>query len=169
MKVLVKGSLNLEKCVHPRLVIPNRDTIDLVSYELIVGQDEYIVDEKDIPFIEDVDMLFKRSQKAKGLTIPDDYEVYLQKHEFDVSDYSMTYEEAICSSPSNFWLDAMKDEMKSMTSNVVWDFVELLEGCKRIGCKWVFTTKQGFKGQTERYKAKLITKWFSKKEGIDCT
>ena len=57
---------------------------------------------------------------------------------------SVTYEEAISSSHSNFWLDAMEDEIKSMASNVVWDLVEFLDGSKPIGCKWVFKTKRDF-------------------------
>ena len=68
----------------------------------------------------------------------------MQEHEFDISDDSdpITYEEAISNLRSNFWLDAMKDEMKSMASNGVWDLVELLEGSKPIRCKWVFKTKE---------------------------
>ena len=43
----------------------------------------------------------------------------MQEHDFDISDDSdpVTYEEAISSLHSNFWLNAMEDEMKSMASN----------------------------------------------------
>ena len=34
----------------------------------------------------------------------------------------------------------MKDEMKSMNDNEFWDLVELPEGVKPIGCKWIFKT-----------------------------
>ena len=42
-------------------------------------------------------MTLRRSQRTKGSTIPDDYEVYLYEHEFDISDDSdsVTYEEAM--------------------------------------------------------------------------
>ncbi|RVW45632.1 Retrovirus-related Pol polyprotein from transposon TNT 1-94 [Vitis vinifera] len=40
----------------------------------------------------------------------------------------------------------MKDEMKSMKDNGVWDLVELPEGVKPIGCKWIFKTKRDSKG-----------------------
>ena len=33
------------------------------------------------------------------------------------------------------WLDAMKDELKSMAQNDVWDLMEFPEGCKRVECK----------------------------------
>ena len=35
----------------------------------------------------------------------------------------------------------MKEKLKSMDHNGVWDLVKLLEGYKRIGCEWVFKTK----------------------------
>ena len=61
----------------------------------------------------------------------------------------------------------MNDEMKSMKANDVWDLVELPEGAKPIGCKWIFKTKRGSKGNIERYKARLVAKDFTQKEGID--
>ena len=35
----------------------------------------------------------------------------------------------------------MKDEMKSMKDNNVWDLVKLPEGAKPIDCKWIYKTK----------------------------
>ncbi|KAK1588410.1 hypothetical protein Q3G72_023022 [Acer saccharum] len=61
----------------------------------------------------------------------------------------------------------MYDEMKSMKDNDVWGFVELPEGVKHIGCKWIFKTKRDSKGNVERYKACLVAKGFTQKEGID--
>ena len=49
----------------------------------------------------------------------------------------------------------MHDEMASMYHNGVWDLVELPDGCRLIGCKWVFKTKRDASGQVERYKADL--------------
>ena len=45
-------------------------------------------------------MPLRRSQRIRRPTIPDDYEVYLQEHDFDISDDSdlVTYENAISSS-----------------------------------------------------------------------
>jgi len=61
----------------------------------------------------------------------------------------------------------MKDEMKSMKDNEVWNLVKLLEGVKPIGCKWIFKTKKDSKGNIERYNAHLVAKGFTQKEGID--
>ena len=38
---------------------------------------------------------------------------------------------------------------------------------KPIGCKWIFKTKRDSKGDVERYKARLVTKGYAQKEGID--
>ena len=65
------------------------------------------------------------------------------------------------------WIEAMKNEMKSMKDNDVWDLVKLLEGVKPIGCKWIYKTKQDSKGNVEIYKARLVAKGFTQKEDID--
>jgi len=54
-------------------------------------------------------------------------------------------------------------------SNRVWDLVELPNGVKAIGCKWVFKTKKDSLGNIERYKTRLIDKGFTQKKGVDYT
>ena len=54
-----------------------------------------------------------------------------------------------------------------MKDNDVWDLVPLPEGVKPIGCKWIFKTKRDSKGDVERYKACLVAKGYTQKEGID--
>ena len=61
----------------------------------------------------------------------------------------------------------MKDEIKFMQDNDVWDLVELPESVKPIGCKWLFKTKRDSKGNVERYKTRLVAKGFTQKEDID--
>ena len=63
----------------------------------------------------------------------------------------------------------MKKEFKSMQDNQVWDLVQLPEGKRPIGCKWIFKTKRDSMGNVERYKARLVAKVFTQKEGIDFT
>ena len=55
----------------------------------------------------------------------------------------------------------MKQEMKSMATNKVWDLVELQKEAKAIGCKWVYKTKRNSSGNIERYKARLVAKGFT--------
>jgi len=59
--------------------------------------------------------------------------------------------------------------MNSMKSNQVWNLVELPNGVKSIGCKWVFKTNKDSLGNIERYKARLVAKGFTQKEGVDYT
>ena len=61
----------------------------------------------------------------------------------------------------------MKKELKSMDVNKIWHLVEFPKGSKRVGCKWVYRTKCGSKGNIERYKARLVAKVFTLKNGND--
>src|SRR5262245_25568478 len=70
---------------------------------------------------------------------------------------------------SKLWYNTIKEDMDSMRSNDVWDLVELPNGAKAIGCKWVYKTKRDSLGNIERYKARLVAKGFTKEEGIDYT
>ncbi|KAK8708436.1 hypothetical protein V6N13_059478 [Hibiscus sabdariffa] len=56
-------------------------------------------------------------------------------------DEPKTYQEVVSSPDSEKWLEAMRSEMDSMSSNQVWTLVEPPEGIKPIGCKWVFKKK----------------------------
>ena len=60
----------------------------------------------------------------------------------------------------------MREELKSMSINKVWDLVELPQGSAAIGCKWIFKTKMDSKGKVERFKARLVTKGFTQREYI---
>ncbi len=45
--------------------------------------------------------------------------------------------------------------------------VELPEGRKCVGSKWVFKVKTNADGSTERCKARLVAQGYSQKEGLD--
>ncbi|KAL6334178.1 hypothetical protein AAG906_006759 [Vitis piasezkii] len=98
-----------------------------------------------------------------------DYVVYLQESDYNIKAENdlETFSQAISCKESNLWYDAMKDEMNSMASNGVWNLVELPDGAKSIGYKWVFKKKKDSLGNIERYKARLVAKGFTQKEGID--
>ncbi|CAJ2662215.1 unnamed protein product [Trifolium pratense] len=110
----------------------------------------------------------RRSQRARKSTASNDY-VYLQEHEFDfhADNDPSTFHEAISCSHASDWTKAMHDELASMSHNEVWDLTELPVGCKAVGCKWVFKTKRDPNGKIERYKAILVAKGYSQREGID--
>ncbi|RVW52633.1 Retrovirus-related Pol polyprotein from transposon TNT 1-94 [Vitis vinifera] len=65
------------------------------------------------------------------------------------------------------WQEAMKLEIESMYSNSVWELVDLPEGIKPIGCKWIYKRKRGPNGKVETFKARLVAKGFTQKEGVD--
>ena len=70
--------------------------------------------------------------------------MYLQESDYNVGAENdpETFSQAMNCRESYSWYNAMKDEMNSMASNKVWDLVQLLDGAKAIGCKWVFKTKR---------------------------
>ena len=77
----------------------------------------------------------RRSERAYRPTISNDYIVNLQEHEYNVGDvsYPTTNKEAIVSPQSNFWIDAMKYEMASMSHNKMWSLVDLPNGYRPMG------------------------------------
>ena len=97
--------------------------------------------------------------------------MYLQELDYNigVENDLETFSQAMSSKGSNSWYSAMKEEMNSMTSNRVWDLVELPNGVKAVGCKWVLKTKKDSLGNIERHKARLVAKGFTQREGIDYT
>jgi hypothetical protein len=108
----------------------------------------------------------RRSQRERRPAISDDYMMYMYEDTNDIgieTDPS-SFKEAMKSRHSFKWLDAMKDEMKSMSTNDVWDLVEIPKGAKTVGCMWVYKTKQDSKGNIERFKARLMAKGFTQRE-----
>ena len=65
------------------------------------------------------------------------------------------------------WKEAMQEEMRALKKNDTWDFVDLPNGKRAVGCKWVFTIKHKADGSVERYKARLVAKGFTQTYGID--
>ena len=70
--------------------------------------------------------------------------MYLQESDYNIGAEHdpETFSQAISSKESKLWYEAMKDEVNSMASNIVWDLVELPYSVKAIGCKWVLKTKK---------------------------
>ncbi|RVW61091.1 Retrovirus-related Pol polyprotein from transposon TNT 1-94 [Vitis vinifera] len=118
---------------------------------------------------EDIGTTLRRSARTKRSAIPSDYVVYLQEFDYNIGAENdpESFSQAMSCKESELWYNAMKDEMSSMKCNDVWDLVELPNGVKTIGCKWVFKTKKDLLGNIERYKARLVAKGFTQKEGID--
>ena len=78
-----------------------------------------------------------------------------------------TYSEAMASRDTAFWREAVNDEMDSILSNNTWVLVDLPLGSNTIGCKWVFRRKYRTDGTIQTLKARLVSKGFRQREGID--
>ncbi|TYK06361.1 gag/pol protein [Cucumis melo var. makuwa] len=65
------------------------------------------------------------------------------------------------------WVKAMDLEMESMYFNSVWELVDLPEGVKPIGCKWIYKRKRDSAGKVQTFKARLVAKGYTQREGVD--
>jgi len=82
-------------------------------------------------------------------------------------DEPSSYEEALASPTSHEWIVTMRDEMDSMAKNQVCELVDLPLGCKTIGNKWVLKIKCKIDRSIDKYKACLVAKSYTQREGID--
>ncbi|KAL0544159.1 hypothetical protein IC582_019271 [Cucumis melo] len=58
-------------------------------------------------------------------------------------------------------------EMVSMYFNSVWELVDLPKGVKPIGCKWIYQRKRDSAGKVHTFKARLVAKEYTEREGVD--
>lgn len=79
-----------------------------------------------------------------------------------------TMQEAMDSSESSYWKEAVKDELDSLAQMETWTLVPPPKRKQNIvSCKWIFKRKYDEDGQIDRYKARLVARGFSQKYGID--
>ncbi|CAL1375694.1 unnamed protein product [Linum trigynum] len=83
-----------------------------------------------------------------------------------VTDDPQTFEEAMLDPK---WNAAMQEEMHSIKRNNTWTLTELPVGFEAIGLKWVYKTKLQEDGNIDKFKARIVAKGYSQKEGIDYT
>ena len=55
----------------------------------------------------------------------------------------------------------MNQEMESTYSNSILELVDLLEGFRPIGNKWIYKRKKGPDGKVKTYKARLVAKGYT--------
>ncbi|WVZ81795.1 hypothetical protein U9M48_029136, partial [Paspalum notatum var. saurae] len=65
------------------------------------------------------------------------------------------------------WRKAMLDEMTSIEANGTWELVDPPPRQRPIGLKWVFKTKKDATGIITKHKARLVTKGYVQRQGID--
>ncbi|CAA7042014.1 unnamed protein product [Microthlaspi erraticum] len=65
------------------------------------------------------------------------------------------------------WRDACKEEICSIEKNKTWSLVDLPNGAKAIGLKWVFKIKRNSDGSINKYKSRLVAKGYVQRHGVD--
>jgi hypothetical protein len=134
------------------------EEVEPIFQEPIVNHE----DEQQEPPIQDVphNEPPRRSKRVRRSAISDDYDVYVSE-KIQMEGDPTSFEEAMRSAHSSKWLEAMEDEMRSMSTNRVWNLEEIPQGAKTVGCKWVYKTKCDSKGNIERFKTRLVAKGFT--------
>ncbi|GJZ31255.1 putative ribonuclease H-like domain-containing protein [Tanacetum coccineum] len=65
------------------------------------------------------------------------------------------------------WVEAMQEELLQFRLQKVWTLVDLPNGKRAIGTKWVFRNKKDERGIVVRNKARLVAQGYTQEEGID--
>ncbi|UYV84129.1 hypothetical protein LAZ67_X001289 [Cordylochernes scorpioides] len=78
-----------------------------------------------------------------------------------------SFEEAVQSPEAMYWRKAMEDELRVLQERGTWELSTLPPGKKPISSRWVYKVKTNESGNVERFKARLVARGFSQKQGID--
>ncbi|GJX39143.1 ribonuclease H-like domain-containing protein [Tanacetum coccineum] len=65
------------------------------------------------------------------------------------------------------WIEAMNNEIEALIRNNTWTLTDLPIGRKSIDNKWLYKIKYKASGQVDKFKARVVAKRFSQREGID--
>ncbi|RVW60135.1 Retrovirus-related Pol polyprotein from transposon TNT 1-94 [Vitis vinifera] len=65
------------------------------------------------------------------------------------------------------WKNAMLEEIYAVEDNHTWKLVDLPQGKKVVGCKWVFAVKVNPDGSVARLKARLVARGYAQTYGVD--
>ncbi|KAM2867181.1 hypothetical protein COP2_023124 [Malus domestica] len=77
------------------------------------------------------------------------------------------YKETMDSFEYEQWQQIMNEELDSIKKNKVWELVDLPDGRKPIGCKWVLCKKYKLDATLDKFKARLLAKGYTQKPGIE--
>lgn len=78
-----------------------------------------------------------------------------------------TYYEAMRSEEARDWKQAIDNELESLWTHEVVEEVPKPEGRKLITSRWVFAKKYNPDNTVDKYKARLVARGFTQREGID--
>ncbi|RVX08757.1 Retrovirus-related Pol polyprotein from transposon TNT 1-94 [Vitis vinifera] len=100
---------------------------------------------------------------------------YVSKHRLSKSNKSFVNQLSTVTIPNSVqealadprWKTTMNEEMKSLQKNETWELVECPPGKKPVRCHWIYIVKNKANGNIERFKARLVAKWYTQTYGID--
>ena len=78
-----------------------------------------------------------------------------------------SYNEAVNSTNTTKWQQAMNEEYASLIENKSWDLTPLPDNHKVIPTRWLYKIKYKSDGTIERFKARFVAKGFAQAYGID--
>jgi hypothetical protein len=146
------GSTSLSENNHTHMYDPKYHTPPPESF-----------DKNNTPSEEDNNLVNEPARGSKRPKIVksfgDDFIVYL------VDDVPKTLSQEYASPDADYWKDVIRSEMDSIMSNGTWEITYCPNRCKPIGCKWIFKKKLRHDGTIEKYKARLVAKEFTQREG----
>lgn len=67
----------------------------------------------------------------------------------------------------SMWKQAIQEELESLDRNDTWSLVELPAGRKVVDSKWIFKIKRCSDGTIDKYKARLVARGFTQRQGFD--
>ncbi|KAM1263125.1 hypothetical protein ACFX13_028839 [Malus domestica] len=90
-------------------------------------------------------------------------------HRFSSSHTSFLNKVSHTFEPRNFheatcmpeWQNAMTKKLQALNDNQTWSVVDLPNGKKVVGSRWIYKTKFNFNGSIERHKARLVAQGFT--------
>jgi hypothetical protein len=154
---------------YQQIQFETRSTTDESEHEKVseeVPAEENMDDDDNQQNADDPQTSLRRSTRVR--IPPRRYDHFVSSVSLSTNDYEpLCYQEAMKGYNSEKWKETMKDEMNALERNVTWDLVELPRDRKTVGCNWVYKLKKGVDDKVERYKARLVVKGYSQKEGIE--
>lgn len=136
--------------------------IDITDHEYKPNLPETVTRDEEVP------RRSERQRKEKQFT---DYVTYMSttcmsKADTFLEAAPVTMSEAFSRPDSSMWKEAMQHELKCLVENKTWEVVDYPENSAVVESKWVFKVKLD-KDNKKTYRARLVAKGFTQKEGVD--
>ncbi|SOV08056.1 uncharacterized protein UDID_17272 [Ustilago sp. UG-2017a] len=80
-----------------------------------------------------------------------------------------TIQEALAGEDKRFWEEAMRKELKGLEAMNTWETTDLPRGMNTVDMHWVLKIKTDANLIPTKYKARLVARGFTQREGIDYT